>query len=665
LPLRTIRAAGALALVAAAWTASLAVPAVRAQDAGELPDELRTVAGVRFHGLHHLGVRQLRAAGLRTRRPSRLPWREKPLVRRDYLRADSAAIVSLYRHYGYLDTRVGVELLPGRDPRSAIVQFDVTEGPVSRISKVELAGVNNAPENELRRALLAQPRRPFDPAFLQLDVLKIRTLYLERGFLAHVDTTARRGVPDSAHVQVRYGVDEGPQYRVGSISYRGTGRLRESLGRRELLLHPGDVFRRSRLDLSVEHLYATGLFRQVQVSTPVDSANGRLDLQVRVQERPPRWVDLGIGSGTSDRFRATAQWGHRNLDTRALGGVLDGELAWYGNGRPHKSGVAATLTEPWLLGVRLLGSGGVFYREQHDAAFDSLGNSLYTQHTDSRGFSFSLYRELSRISRLTLLQESAQIHQRYSFDLPSSQLPDSTKTRLESQTVPRYRTNLVHATLERDLRNDRINPSRGSYQVLVGEFAGGWLKGQTRYRKTTLTSTWYSPRPNGWLFVARAMGGLMEPFGPVPENLSPDLGLDSQVARVPREARFFIGGANSLRGYSENAVPQDGGLAVLLTNLEMRVPVAGPFGMEFFLDGGNVWDRAEYIRSADFVLPWQATRARRDDLRWSYGAGLRLELPFGPLRVDLSRSDRPDFPFAVVRHHKMPFTYQFEIGPSF
>ena len=487
---RPIRAARALAPVAA-LLALLAFPGSPGAQPGEMPEELRLVSAVRFRGLHHLSRRQVAAAGLHTRKPSMLPWRERPTLRRDYLLADSAAIVSVYRHYGYLDATVKLKLSPGRDPRAAVVEFLVTEGPLSRISKVELAGVRQVPDNEVRRTLFAQPRRPFDPAFLQLDVLRIRTVYLERGFLAHVDTLSRRGVPDSTHVAVRYDVDEGIQYRVGRIDYLGSGNLRESLGRRELLLRPGDVFRRSRLDLSVEHLYSTGLFRQVQVSTPVDTALGRMDLLVRVQARPPRWVDLGIGSGTSDRLRTTAQWGHRNLDTRALGGVLNGELAWYGNGRPHKGGAAATLTEPWLFGVRLLGQAGVFYREEHDQAYDSLGNNLYTQHSDSRGYTFSLYRELSRIARLTLVEENALVHQRYSIDVPFSHDLDTTITRLQSQTIGRYRTNLLRGTLERDTRNDRISPTRGAYTSLVGEFAGGWLKGQTRYQKASVSSTWY------------------------------------------------------------------------------------------------------------------------------------------------------------------------------
>ncbi len=670
MPQRPTRIAPVLVLCVAALLLAVAAPAATAPaatQAGELPEELRSIAGVRFLGQHHLGRRLVVAAGLHTRRPSVLPWRERPQLRRDYLRSDSAAIVSLYRHYGYLDATVGVKLLPGHDPRTAYVEFEIREGALTRVSRVELDGVNHYPVADLRRGLLAQPQRAFDPAFLQLDVTRIRTLYQERGYLVGVDTLSRRGLPDSAHVEVRYGVDEGPEYRVGRIEYIGSPKqIRDRLGRRELLLKPGDLFRMSRLDLSKEHMYSTGLFRQVQVTQLPDTATGTMDLLVRIQPRPARWVDVGVGSGTSDRFRTTAQWGHRNIDTRALGGVLDGELAWYGDGRPHKNGAAATLTEPWLFGVRLLGQAGVFYRNQHDEAYNDQGEDLYTQHAESRGFSFSISRELSRIARMTVLEEDALVYQSYTIDAPRAQVADSTVARLESQTIPRYRSNTLRATLERDTRNDRITPSRGSYQSLVPEFAGGWLKGQSSYRKAAFSSIWYVPYANGWLGAMRTMVGVMGPYGPTPKNFTPDLGLDAQVAHVPRESRFFIGGVNSLRGYGENAVTLNGGLAVALANAELRIPVAGPFGIEIFLDAGNVWDRPEYVRVRDFVLPWQATSTRPGDVRYAYGLGGRLVLPFGPLRVDVARADRPDFPFTKGRHGRdLPFAYQFAIGPSF
>jgi outer membrane protein assembly factor BamA len=71
------------------------------------------------------------------------------------------------------------------------------------------------------------------------------------------------------------------------------------------------------------------------------------------------------------------------------------------------------------------------------------------------------------------------------------------------------------------------------------------------------------------------------------------------------------------------------------------------------------------MRIANFVAPWDARRGQPGDLRYSYGVGARLLLPFGPLRMDLAWSPHPEFTGSKVFGRKQPFTFQFAIGPSF
>ena len=659
----------------------LALPAparAQAQAGGELPEQLRVIADVRFHGLKHLGRRQLKAANLKTRRPSHFPWRERPALRLDYLRADTASITALYRHYGYLDAQAHWRLESTRDPRAARVVFEVTEGACSRIAAVQLEGVHAFHERELTRALLAQPKRPFDPAFLPIDTLHLSALYQERGYRPNTLASAERGVPESLgvalkgvpeslRVAVRYRIREGPRYTIGRIEYEGTPGLRESLARRELLVHPGDIYRRSRLEESVQRLYGTGLYSQIQVSAFNDTLPERLDLLLRVAERRPRWVDLGVGSGSAELFRLTGAWGHRNLDRKALLGSLTGVLALDRQRRDAESDVqvlrmrtgraSANLVEPWLLGFRLQGQASAFFEQISDDR-----DVRFLQRSDSRGIELGMLREFSRIFRASLTGHTALVHQSYIVFLA---LPDTVRDSLAS-VLQRYWDNGIGLSLTRDTRDDRITPTRGSLQTVIAEMAGGPLRGKSSYEKLQFVSSWYSPRPNGRELAVRMMGGMMGPIGDSPNDFSPGA-VDAQVARVPRERRFFIGGVNSLRGYGENAVPNDGGLAMLLGNVELRVPLAGPFGAEFFVDAGNVWARPEHARLASFVAPWDVRRGQPGDLRYTYGVGARLLLPFGPLRLDLAWSGRDDFPHSSVPWRKapLPLSYQFAIGPSF
>ena len=295
-----------------------AVAPLRAQPTGDLPEQLRVIADVRFRGNKHLGKGKLKEAHLKTHDPSRLPWRERPTLRLDYLRADTAAITALYRHYGYLDASASWVIESTPDPEAARVVFVVHEGGCSKIKDVKLENVHEFRLKELTRSLLSKPKRAFDPAFLALDTLHLAMLYQERGRRPHTTASYVRGSPDSLAIHVVYDIDEGPRYRIGRIDYESTGKLKESLARRELLLKPGDTFRRSYLERSVQRLYDTGLYSQVQVSTSIDTARSELSMLLRVAERRPRWVDLGIGSGSVDLLRFTGSWGNRNLNHNAL-----------------------------------------------------------------------------------------------------------------------------------------------------------------------------------------------------------------------------------------------------------------------------------------------------------------------------------------------------------
>ena len=107
------------------------------------------------------------------------------------------------------------------------------------------------------------------------------------------------------------------------------------------------------------------------------------------------------------------------------------------------------------------------------------------------------------------------------------------------------------------------------------------------------------------------------------------------TVRVPITERFFAGGDSTLRGFERNEVgPQVngepiGGEVRLLFNQEFRFPVWSQLKGVVFYDAGNV-----YGTTSDFDP---------GDLRHVLGAGLRLETPIGPLRLEYGHKvDRED-----------------------
>lgn len=628
----------------------------RAQE--DLLGEIRTISAVRFEGRHRVSARELRSV-MKTRSSSRWPWRDKQALRIDFLRSDNLAIRDRYVHHGYLDAQVGYVVTALRDSSKVAVTFVIREGQRARVAAVSFTGVASYPEDQLRHKLLAKPGQPFDPFVLQLDTLRISELYQERGYRPHVVASARRGEgADSLRVQVQFAVEEGPKYLIGEVYVSGQEKVKERLIRRELIVKRDDVYRRSRMVRSWERLYDTGLFSQVQISPLVDSTYSRMEFDVRVRERKPRWIDAGIGSGTAERFRATGQWGHRNVLGNGFQAALSARLAFNGKGNFLLGRTELSLLEPWLLRTRTRALITPSYERSDDRA-----DPRWLVEQESRGVKFELGREINRYSQVTLSQNNVWVHQ--VLTVFADTLDAAVKDSLALSVVSLYSTHSLALGAVRDFRDNPLNAARGSVQAITAELAGGPLKGTSSFRKLSFVSSWYTPFRNGWTLATRVRAGVITPTGTAPAFSIEQL-VDSAVVRVPLNDRFRTGGVNSIRGFSENSIPPSGGLALLQANAELRVPIAGPFGIELFIDAGNVWARPSYIKGRQFIPKRSHDVLEPGDVRYVFGLGPRLNLPIGPLRFDITWSLRPfPDPDPAKGPRWLIAKPQFAIGPSF
>jgi len=417
-----------------------------------------------------------------------------------------------------------------------------------------------------------------------------------------------------------------------------------------LLLTPGEVYRESRVQRSIERLYETGLFSQVQLTPLVDSTNTQIEFDLRLRSRKAQWIDAGIGSGTSERLRFTGEYGHRNIRRRGMQGAVSARLALDERARFLLAGGGVSLVEPWLFGSRTRGVLSGYVEDRRDRA-----DPRWLVSQTARGVTLELRRELGRFTRLSLSQDNVFVNQE--LDILVNTLSDEVRDSLALTVVPSYTTHRLELSLGRDARDTPIDPGRGSVQLLTGEVAGGPLRGTSSFTKAQYTASWYTPSRQGWVVATRVQVGTMDPFGSK-TTFSPEAGVDEHVARVPLEDRFRLGGVSSVRGYQENEIPASGGLAVMLMNAELRMPVYGIVGLEMFLDAGNVWARPAYLKADQFV-----PRVRSDsvnDVHYVVGAGVRVTTPVGPLRVDFSWGSHRD------KDGRRPIGRpQFAIGPSF
>jgi outer membrane protein insertion porin family len=426
---------------------------------------------------------------------------------------------------------------------------------------------------------------------------------------------------------------------VGEVYVSGNDRVAEKLVRRELLLNPGEPYKRSRMVRSGERLYDTDLFSQVQISPIVDSTHSNINFDLRVRPRKPRWIDAGIGSGTTERFRATGEWGHRNMFGRGFEGVLATEIGFDQKGRFVLSHTQVSLLEPWFLRTRTRASLTPSYERSNDFAQDSVEKRLET-----RAFKVEFGRDISRLSSVTLTFNTSWVYEQ---DRPTAPgLPIQYLT---------YTNNSVALGGVRDFRDSPFVPTRGDIQAITAQWAGGALKGSSSFRKLDVASSWYTPVRSTRVLAARMRAGLI-----APRRGEANLPADSLGAVVPINDRFRSGGVNSVRGYQENKIAPDGGLVILQANFELRVPLWRAFGAEAYVDVGNVWSRTAYMKWSNFTPTWSQKPIGDNEVRYVIGIGPRINLPIGPLRFDVSWGFRP-----IPPDDKRRAKFQFAIGPSY
>ncbi len=126
--------------------------------------------------------------------------------------------------------------------------------------------------------------------------------------------------------------------------------------------------------------------------------------------------------------------------------------------------------------------------------------------------------------------------------------------------------------------------------------------------------------------------------------------VNGSVEDIPAPQRFFAGGGGSVRGFGFQEVgprladnTPEGGLSLVETSIELRHRLNDRWGLVAFVDAGSIGETP--------VLTFR-------DLSIGAGIGVRYNLGFGPIRVDLATP-------VSSRHGEAPFQLYVSIGQSF
>ncbi len=530
--------------------------------------------------------------------PSFWPWRARPVLDEETLREDLDRIVAFYRDRGYYEAQAEYAL-EGHG-RSVRIEIRVREGEPVRVSEREVVlpegpWLATEEKGELLAALPLAPGAIFgaDPYREAREELLRRlanrghpAARIEGG--AEVDLAARSA-------RVHWQVDPGPPVRFGAVSVEGLLGVEQELVLAELVFRQGDPFSQDALDRSQKKVYELGLFRSVSLQArapepvpegaPVPAEPRQWRVAVRVEERPPRSVRVGVGYGSEDQFRARISWLHRNFLGRARSLELAAKYS------SLVAGVEGRVTQRRFLEPLL--------RLEADASALRETEPSFT--ANRAGVGLTLIRPI-------LPPWTGRVG--YRFELADVTDLDA----LDPSGAESARLGTLKLALERDTVDDKVAPRSGTHLELRAEPTLGALGSDTDFVTLAAEGRAFLPVGPAVLALRLRLGAIEPVFG-------------SDRSDVPIFKRFFSGGSNSVRGFDYQELgPRDangeplGGLTLTESTAELRFPIWR------FLEGVTFFDAGQVARGPFAFDP--------DDLYYSAGPGLRVRTPLGALGLD-------------------------------
>ncbi|MGC9373303.1 MAG: BamA/OMP85 family outer membrane protein [Thermovirgaceae bacterium] len=511
---------------------------------------------------------------------------------RDQLQGDIDAIYEL----GFFSL-VDVSVSP--QAGGAYVEFEVVENPV--VEKVEFTGNTVFTDVELMEVLFTRPGAVFNRTFFRHDLQRVVEKYEKAGYsMVRIEDVQVEG--GTVNVQVAEPV-------VGDIIIQGNTKTKTHVIEREILLEKGDLFSTTLLRYSMTNLNRLEFFEDINLGfEPSEEDPAVVNLVFTITEKRTTRLGLSVGHGSSSGWSGGATYtetNYRGLGHRAEIGFETGDREQYW----------LTYTEPYMDQKHHTWKAGIYRRQWEDLEEYESGTEQYIYDEEKTGFYAGIGKKFRSDERLSWYA-LADWHE---VEISNVREPDGT-------VVSGDLTGIFD---EEDLIGTNYS-----------------ITGTLSFNNTTR----YIPYPEGEVYSLNVEQGLFEPdqgedknytkywlearyYLPLKDFLGGfvDLEIGSEddpvifAARLryglssgslPWSEQYFLGGANTLRGYRDDEFEGD---EMFLGNFELRLPVQDAFSLVVFYDTG--------LADNEFSF---------SDLEDAFGFGVRVRTPLGNLRLDVA-----------------------------
>jgi outer membrane protein insertion porin family len=489
---------------------------------------------------------------------------------------------------------------------SAAAEDSNVDAGFPTVRSLAIAGNTAIPTPDLTKRLTVKEGSPLRMEQLQYSISMIESIYHDKGYYEVAVSSALALLPQN-QVDLKFEVREGPIFHIGDLRIQGNRIVSQKVILRDLDLHQGDLFSQSKIFDGNRQLYLSGYFETIDFAYSTTTAH-TVNIDIKVKEKATRFIKGSTGYGTQTKERVTL--GYEDMNFFGNARRLDVTGTWSGfvtNPAHYETKIVQTgLTQPNVFNSRYEGQSNVSREWDRREAYDSTTTAW-----------------LSSLGRRFTRKLTASMRYRYSGTRVTRESPDAL--------TPGF-TNIsaVGPTFTYDDTNDPFLPSVGWRVMGTYEEGLRLIIGDVNFHKLETRVGRYDTGLWGWTLYEDLQAGDIQPASTSDRNI------------IPIYERYFIGGADTVRGYSERELgPRDttgaplGGNAFLVGNVELRHRLYKQlFGVVFF-DAGQL-----YLADPGHVWPHMRIE-HIDDFRYASGFGIRFHSPIGAIRLELGYKLNP------------------------
>ena len=596
--------------------------------------------------------------------------------------ADRAAIQQYYHDRGYIDAEVidvtREVVKNARGNNNMILTFRLTEGRIYTFGGVTFEGNQIFSTTQLSALIRSKVGDTINARRLEAELQSVSDLYFENGYIFNSIGREENRNPVEGVVSYHIPIVERGRAHIENVIVRGNEKTKTEVILREIPLEPGDVFSKTKVMEAMRNLMNLQFFSMVTPETPFGSEDSLMDLVFIVDEQPTTDLQFGLtfsGSADPEVFPISGlfKWNDRNF--RGSGNQLGSEL----NLSTDNASLSFNYNQRWMFGLPF--SGGFDFTAQWSKHLAAMNNNPPFFNGDESyaypdGFaSRDEYNSVSRTPPREFLMDYNQWYLSLGFStgyrwftqlgivavgggirtgLLRNDYDDGIYRPYDPVLRERHNEwtpkNSLWVTLSLDQRDLYYDPSKGYYLYdrfgiygLLGKDINGNDIEREYYLRNDIKAEYYFTLFNfqiteKWNFktVVAFHSGLSFIFK------QPGRDRDSLIPSIEDANQLSVDGMFVGRGWSSEY--RFKGLVLWDNWVELRIPlIPGILAWDFFFDAAGVEAsqqnadgtrtgiRGYYFREGNFTI---------DNMRFSFGGGLRFTMPQFPLRFSLAKRFR-------------------------